>query len=289
MQSDVDPYWAERKVVPVEPQGRRAGNARANPGNYSSPRLFKTIAHQLASDDIGLLSAQNISYDAVPRQRLALSSPARYSASGMPSPSMSDADMSMLVGEANDPYRASLHDLFLEAASARPNAKALVSMHQPASLLAAASACSNTDAPYLTWTHQELVRASHAFAEALAAAGIRPGMCVTTPLTCCAEYHVVLRACLELGCTFAPLSFQLVTSPPTLLHSFSILNPAVVVARDLGVAQQLENAASDFMSTAKLKLVIGSITPSDPTWLTIESLERCKEQYFRHGCSGQGQ
>lgn len=145
-------------------------------------------------------------------------------------------------------------------------------MHQPASLFATAAGGDVTGASYLSWTHAQLVRAGHAFARALVAAGVRPGMKIVVVLSACAEYHLALRASLELGCSFAPLSPHLVANVPTLKHSLAILKPSVVIVQDEQMAQSLDDAVPESMESGILRLIAGTgANLQMQTWQSLDT------------------
>lgn len=84
-----------------------------------------------------------------------------------------------------------------------PDDLALACLHQPANLLQRHSGSSKDG--YLRWSFGQLERVSDACAQAMAAAGLRPGNKVAAYIANCAEFHVLFRACLELNCTFCPV------------------------------------------------------------------------------------
>jgi len=158
-----------------------------------------------------------------------------------------------------------LHDVFLDAAREHPEARAVACLHQPASLLAKISGCTSTDGPHLRWTYTELVKASHAFAQRLHDAGLKPGQRVAAFLTNGIQFHIIFRACLELKLIFAPLHPSTVTHGEEVKHLFSIVQPTVVITQTSDLATKVQETAPDKVNSVDLRLVCDSTDYSAPS------------------------
>lgn len=148
---------------------------------------------------------------------------------------------------------SSLHDLLTEANHQHASDTAIVCLHQKADRYPIVS--SSPDSSHLRWTFADLSRASHAFAEAMAAAGVRPGMRIVAFLANCIEFHITFRAALELNCAFAPINPRSVGSAEEVQNIYDVVKPAVVLAEDLVLATKLEKLAPESTNKLHLRLV----------------------------------
>lgn len=176
--------------------------------------------------------------------------------------------ISFAQGEDLESSFQPLHDILQEAARSSASSIAIVCMHQPNAFLN--SITRSPPADYLRWTFEELVRASHAFAQALAAAGIRPGMRIAAFVYNDAEFNVILRASLELNCVFAPLNPKTLHNAAESKHVIQLLQPSVVIVPNGSAAKDLENAAPESAAKAIVKLVCGGQPNSAKEWLQFE-------------------
>jgi acyl-CoA synthetase (AMP-forming)/AMP-acid ligase II len=159
---------------------------------------------------------------------------------------------SFAVGEDLPAPVETLHDLYTNAALNNKTKTALVCLHQPSSLLSSITKSAQGDC--LKWTFEELSRASHAFAQSLTAAGVRPGMRIAAFLYIGAEYHVILRAALELNCAFSPLNPATLKNVKEARHVIELVGPSVLIAPDMELARMIDDAAPDIAQKALVKL-----------------------------------
>lgn len=163
---------------------------------------------------------------------------------------MNGNHLSESVGEPISGPCSSLYDLLTETANQHASDTAVVCLHQQGDRYAAVSGSKSL--PYLKWTFANLTRASHAFAAAMVAAGIRPRMRIVAFLSNCIEFHIVFLAALELNCCLAPVSPRAVSNGEEVRNIYNVIKPQVVVAEDLILASKLEEF--DPESSAKLRL-----------------------------------
>ncbi|KAL2061391.1 hypothetical protein VTL71DRAFT_7664 [Oculimacula yallundae] len=161
-----------------------------------------------------------------------------------------------------------LHDLLKNAAINNKSKIAVVCLHQPSSFLS--SITQSTQGDCLRWTFEELLRASHAFAQSLAAAGVRPGMRIAAFIYNVAEYHIILRASLELNCVFTPLNPKTLMHANEAKHVLELLDPSVLITPDAESARKLTSAASDLASNALVKLHYEDSSERLDGWLGFE-------------------
>jgi acyl-CoA synthetase (AMP-forming)/AMP-acid ligase II len=147
-----------------------------------------------------------------------------------------------------------VHDIITKAAKENPNTPAVVCMHQPAEYLSSISG-SKAKSDYLKWTFEELLYASHATAVALAKGGLRPGMKIVAYLETGIEFHIMMRAALELNCPFAPLNPKCVGNSREVKHYINLLQPAVILASSAKVAEKIEKAAPEGVAKALVRLI----------------------------------
>jgi acyl-CoA synthetase (AMP-forming)/AMP-acid ligase II/aryl carrier-like protein len=158
----------------------------------------------------------------------------------------------------------SLYDLLNAPALEYPNRTALVCMHQPSTFLSShTSSPSHPPTPpssppskqqYLRWIFSQLATASHTLARSLAASGIKPGNRIVAFVTNGAEWHIFLKASLELGCVFAPLNPKTANNATEARHLMEMLYPSVVLVQDPAVAKKLEEHAPESMANVRMKL-----------------------------------
>lgn len=157
-----------------------------------------------------------------------------------------------------------LYDFFHEATKAYGNRIALVCMHQPASFLlpithgsrppTSSSPTEPEQQQYLRWTFNQLSNAGHALAASLATAGIKPGMRIVAFVNNGVEWHIMLRAALELNCLFAPLIPKMALNKEEARHMMAMLQPNVLLLQDSNIAEKLELNAPDSFAQAQIKL-----------------------------------
>lgn len=147
-----------------------------------------------------------------------------------------------------------VYDIMTSAAKKNLSTPAIVCMHQPAKYLSSISG-SKAKYDYLKWTFEELLQASHATAVALAEAGVRPGMRIVAFLETGIEFHIMMRAALELNCPFAPLNPKCVGNSREVKHYIDLLQPAVILASSAKIAQGVEKAAPDGVAKALVRLI----------------------------------
>jgi acyl-CoA synthetase (AMP-forming)/AMP-acid ligase II len=165
--------------------------------------------------------------------------------------------LSEAYGDSFSTTYTNAHDLILGTSTKFSSRTALVCMHQSSLFLQ--SITQSSPSPYLRWTFAELSRASHAFAQTLAAADVRPGMRIATLLSNGAEVWVSFLASLELNCTFAPLNPKMTANAEETKHVFGILEPAVILAQDATITQKLESYVPTFTKKALVKLLAADI------------------------------
>ncbi|KAE9367431.1 acetyl-CoA synthetase-like protein [Stipitochalara longipes BDJ] len=171
----------------------------------------------------------------------------------------------------------SLYDLLNEPALKHPDRTALVCMHQPSTFLSSFTHTTPSNPPtppsspphktaYLSWTFSQLATASHNLALSLYTSGIRPGDRIVAFLTNGAEWHILIRASLELGCAFAPLNPKVVNNRAETRHFMEMLYPSVVLVQDEDAAEKLWDHAPESMENVSVKLISpeekGEIVPA---------------------------
>lgn len=166
---------------------------------------------------------------------------------------MKPEQLSESYGETFSPPFPILHDLFTEADKKYASDPAVICLHQRGDLYSAISGNDNSE--YLEWTFEQLSRASHAFAGALLAAGIRPGMRIVAFLSNCIEFHIVLRAALELNCPFAPMNPRSIGSSEEIRNIYNVVKPSMVIAEDSATASKLVKLDSKSASKLHLRLI----------------------------------
>ncbi|KAF8857135.1 acetyl-CoA synthetase-like protein [Acephala macrosclerotiorum] len=133
-------------------------------------------------------------------------------------------------------------------------------MHQPAPFL---SSITRGDPPtppssppekYLRWTFNQIEYASHALAASLVEAGVKPGMRIISFINNGVEWHVMLRAALELNCLFAPLNPRVALNKEEARHMMAMIEPSVILVEDPNIAEKLELNAPDSFGNAPIKL-----------------------------------
>lgn len=147
-----------------------------------------------------------------------------------------------LRGRSIDCASKSLHDLLHETSEQYPDEIALACLHQSPDYLSSPAKPRSKDKPWLRWTHAELACAGRALAKRLRANAIQPGTNVAFVAGSGVEYHIVLRACLELRCVFAPMNVNVVEREKEFQHLLSIIDPSVVIAQSVDIATTVDRA-----------------------------------------------
>ncbi|KUJ19522.1 acetyl-CoA synthetase-like protein [Mollisia scopiformis] len=133
-------------------------------------------------------------------------------------------------------------------------------MHQPASFL---SSISRGDPPtppssppekYLRWSFNQIAHASHTLAASLAASGIKPGMRIISFVNNGVEWHIMLRAALELNCLFAPLNPRVAFNEKEARHMMAMIGPSVLLVQDSNTAEHIQLHAPEAFGQASVKL-----------------------------------
>lgn len=157
------------------------------------------------------------------------------------------------------PNLSPVHEILSNAAQKHGSSTAIVCMHQKSDFLSSLSKTDASKSKYLRWTFDELLRASHAFAMALAADGIKPGQLIAAYVTCGIEFHIIARAALELNCPFSPLNPKTTKNEKETQHYFSILKPAVVVVPDKATSENLAKSTPESIKQAQVLLVCNGL------------------------------
>jgi acyl-CoA synthetase (AMP-forming)/AMP-acid ligase II len=153
-----------------------------------------------------------------------------------------------------------MHDFYQEVTHKHGDRVALVCIHQPASFL---SSITRGDLPtppssppekYLRWTFNQISHASHAVAASLAASGIGPGMRIISFLNNGVEWHIMVRAALELNCLFAPLNPRVALNKEEARHMMAMIEPSAILVEDADIAEKLALNAPESFGKAPLKL-----------------------------------
>jgi acyl-CoA synthetase (AMP-forming)/AMP-acid ligase II len=144
------------------------------------------------------------------------------------------------------------HDVLTESACKHSSDPPLVCLHQSNSFLQPITQSSSEGC--LTWTFEELLRASHAFAQKLAESGIKPGSLIAAFIFNGAEFHIGFRAACELGCAFSSLGPKSLGNSMETKHVLELLKPAVIITPDLTAATKIEVAVPDMSKKALVKL-----------------------------------
>jgi long-subunit acyl-CoA synthetase (AMP-forming) len=135
-----------------------------------------------------------------------------------------------LCGKSIDCASKSIYELLNEAADRYPDDIALACLHQHSDHLSSLSndSQSKTRQPWLRWAHAELAKAGHDLAKRWAGS-VQPKDRVAFVAGSSVEYHIVLRACLELRCVFAPMNVNAVEREKELQQVLTIVDPSVVI------------------------------------------------------------
>ena len=173
----------------------------------------------------------------------------------------------------------SLHESLKAVAEKEPDSLAVACLHQDGEHMYAftgSSATASKASSYLRWTHAQLAHAGHQLAIALLRAGIRPSMRVACFMDLGVEWHMVLRAAVELKCPLACLNPKATTSKVEMNHILKIVKPDIIVVQSARHAQQLEDVAPEAISTAKMRLVVKNDDlvagpKASSAWLKLES------------------
>jgi acyl-CoA synthetase (AMP-forming)/AMP-acid ligase II len=183
---------------------------------------------------------------------------------------MARADLS---GKVIDCASKSLYELLNEAADRYPDDIALACLHQDPDHLSSPSndRQSNTKQPWLRWTHAELAKAGHELARRLRADAIQPGSKVAFIAGSGVEYHIALRACLELRCVFAPMNVNVVERDKEFEHLLSIVDPSVVIAQSAAIATKVDKALS---KVPQLRFVLDQAVDGEQGQATWTNLGR---------------
>lgn len=105
---------------------------------------------------------------------------------------------------------------------------------------------------------------------ALADAGVRPGELIAAYLPSSVEWHVFMRAALELNCPWAPLNVKATKNKSDVKHTLEVLRPKVVVVFDGEMARDLQKNVPEEMDDMKLRLMCNG--DSFGNWRNVRSL-----------------
>lgn len=190
--------------------------------------------------------------------------------------------MSELIGEPlfNE---STVHDILTTAAEANSSSIAVAALHQSPTYLSSLSGNATPSSTYLRWTFNELLHASHKVAVALAASGIQPGQIIAAYVACGVEFHILVRAALELNCPFAPLDPRSAANGKETNHFFEILEPEVVVVLDEITAEHLTRSVPDKLERARVLLVCGKGQPLEGKWQDLSEFVEGAEKGFELG------
>jgi len=175
---------------------------------------------------------------------------------------MKEGVLSEAHGEhLSGPWPTTLHSLFTEADEKYSSQTAVACLHQNADRYSGISG--STSSPYLKWTHAELARTSNAFAVALVAAGVRPGMRIVAFLPNCIEFHIVFKAAVKLNCPFAPLNPRAVGNAEEVRNVFDVVGPSVIITEDTPTANKLATCAPEYLDTLHSRLIVNPSPDGD--------------------------
>jgi acyl-CoA synthetase (AMP-forming)/AMP-acid ligase II len=153
------------------------------------------------------------------------------------------------------PKLPTVHDLLTDSAKSHGSKIAVACLHQKPDYLSSMSGCDASKSNHLRWSFDELLRASHAMAIALAERGIKPGDMILAYVANGIEFHIIMRAALELNCPFAPLNPKTVENAKETKHYLNVLKPAVVMVPDRLISQSIIQSAPTEIERAKVLLV----------------------------------
>lgn len=187
--------------------------------------------------------------------------------------------MSELMGEplVND---LTVHDILTNAAQANSSSIAIASLHQSPDYFSALSGNdTKIEFAYLQWTFNELLHASHKMAENLAASGIRPGQLIAVYVNSGVEFHIMIRAALELNCPFVPLNPKSATNSRETSHFLEILKPAVIVVLDDSTAENLDQSVPSELAYCQLLLICNKARPNEK-WQDLLDFVKSADKSF---------
>ena len=153
------------------------------------------------------------------------------------------------------PKPPTVHDLLTDSAKSHGSKIAVACLHQKSNYLSSMSSCDASKSNHLRWSFVELLRASHAMAIALADGGVKPGDVILAYVANGIEFHIIMRAALELNCPFAPLNPKTVENAKETKHYLNVLKPAVVLVPDRVISQSIIRSAPTEIERAKILLV----------------------------------
>ena len=165
------------------------------------------------------------------------------------------------IGVAIPEPKQTLHQILIQSARQHPEKTALVSCHQPTSLLRSLGFVRSTEnRGYLRWSYAHLERASELLASHMSQNGTSKGEAVVVVTYSCAEWVLCFWAAARLGCPFVPINPAIVGRANEIQHVLSALaRVGALIVKDESVVKLLSGNAPTVVRKASTKLVLGSV------------------------------
>ena len=164
------------------------------------------------------------------------------------------------IGIAIPEPTQTLHQLLIQSARQYPEKTALVSCHQPISLLPSLDLVGNTEnRGYLRWSYAYLERASGLLASYMSQNGISKGDAVVVVTYSCAEWVLCFWAAAQLGCPFVPINPALVSRANEIRHVLSALTRiGALIVEDESIVKLLSGNVPAEVRKTGTNLILGS-------------------------------
>ena len=171
-------------------------------------------------------------------------------------PSLSE-DIGLVIPEPTQ----TLHQILKQSACQHPERTALVSFHQPASLLSSLAFVGITkNEGYLRWSYAHLERASGLLASYMSQNGIGKGDAVVVITYSCAEWVLCFWAAARLGCPFVPINPAIVSRANEIQHVLSVITRiGALVVKDELIVKLLSGNAPAVVRGTNTNLILGSV------------------------------
>ncbi|CAF9923186.1 MAG: hypothetical protein HETSPECPRED_005266 [Heterodermia speciosa] len=154
-----------------------------------------------------------------------------------------------------------LHQILIHSARQHPEKTALVSCHQPRSLLPSQGFAKNTESrDYLRWSYAHLEKASGLLASYFIQSGVGKGDAVVVITYSCAEWALCFWAAARLGCPFVPINPAIVARANEIQHVLSALGRiGALVVNDDSIVKLLSGHAPAEIRKSSTNLILGGV------------------------------
>ncbi|KAI1619273.1 hypothetical protein EDD37DRAFT_698729 [Exophiala viscosa] len=131
-----------------------------------------------------------------------------------------------------------VHHQILESVKQHPNTPAIMCTHQSADLLPA------------------LQYGADLLAHALTTQRLESGSTIAVLLGGRAEFHMVFRAAIKIGCPFTPINLRSPKNAKEIRHMLTLTNAKAVIVDNESVAEDLQRNVPDLMSDMHVKIIL---------------------------------